>query len=363
MKQPTNHTAMTAVSSEQALNILHEAVSIFSPSRQEKAVAEYFVQKAKELGWQSYIDAAGNFVAEHGTGNPVIYFLGHIDTVTGEIPVRIEDGILYGRGAVDAKGPMAAFLSGASLLSEALTGTIKIIGAVEEETSSSKGARFAVEAYPAPDYLIIGEPSGWDKLTLGYKGRVHLTYHLKQEKTHGASQHPSVGTLACELFHHINTIPEIARITANSPFYSVNKNVTTIMTQSDSFHESVEMQVDIRIPPEVDLEQLTQELMALEHPGQLTISEQLEAVRCPKSGLLVASFRKAIKSQNGNPKISLKTGTSDMNIAVPIWKCPCLAYGPGDSNLDHTPHEHIVVREYYKSIEIIQKALSTLCSS
>ena len=352
---------MITLSSEETLNILHKAVSIFSPSRQERRVAEYLVAQATNLGWNSRIDAAGNFVAERGSGSPVIYFLGHIDTVPGEIPVRIEDGNLYGRGSVDAKGPIVAFLCAASQLPDDFPATMRIIGAVEEETSTSKGAHFAVKKYPAPDYLIIGEPSGWDKLTLGYKGSVQLTYHLTQEKTHGASKFASAGTLACELFHELNNLPEITKISETSPFYSVNKNVRTIATQDDSLHESVDMRLDLRIPPEVEVTQLIREIEALEYPGKLRVLEGMNAVRCPKSGPLVTSFRKAVKSQNGKPKLSLKTGTSDMNVAVPVWKCPCLAYGPGDSNLDHTPHEHIKIEEFYQSIQVILAALTSLC--
>ncbi len=351
---------MTPLSPEDTLKILYEAIEVFSPSRHERPVAEYLVQKATELGWQSHLDDAGNFIAERGNGNPLIYFLGHIDTVPGKIPVRIDDGKLYGRGTVDAKGPIVAFLCGASLLPEDIPGSIRIIGAVEEEISSSKGACFAVEAYPAPDYLIIGEPSGWNKLTLGYKGRIQVAYHLKQEKTHGASQFASAGTLACELFHVIDSVPEIAKIVVTSPFYSVNKDVKMIATRDDSLYESVEMVLDIRIPPEVNVAQLERELAAIEYSGDITVREKLNAVRCPKSGPLVASFRKAIKLQEGTPKISLKTGTSDMNIAVPAWQSPCLAYGPGDSTLDHTPNEHIQIAEYHQSIQIIREALEIL---
>lgn len=351
---------MKIFSSEQAISLIHDAVAIFSPSRQEQAVAEYFVEQAAKAGWNSFRDEAGNFVAERGSGRPLICFLGHIDTVPGEIPVRIDDGILHGRGAVDAKGPIAAFFCGASSLPDTLPGTLRIIGAVEEETSTSKGARFAVNTYEKPDYLIIGEPSGGDTLTLGYKGRVHLSYHVKQETSHGASQHPSAGTLACHLFHLMDTVPEIATITATSPFYAVHKNVTALAARSDSLHETAEMQVDIRIPPDIDVEQLSRELTTLDVPGDITIDECLEAVRCPKSGPLVASFRKAIKAHGGAPRLSLKTGTSDMNIAVPAWKCPCLAYGPGDSNLDHTPREHLVLAEYEQSICVIQDALAVL---
>ncbi len=351
---------MKNFTSELMLTILCNAVSLYSPPQKEREVAEYLVGQASQLGWNSYRDEAGNFVAERGSGRPVIYFLGHIDTVPGEIPVRIEDGKLYGRGSVDAKGSTVAFLCGASRLPADHPGTLRMIGAVEEEGPTSKGARFAVERYPTPDYLIIGEPSGWDKVTLGYKGSVQLSYRAEQEKSHGASQWASVGTLACELYHHIATIPELAKITADSPFYAVTKTVRTLNTQDDDLRESVDMYLTLRLPPEVDAAQLRRELEAFDYPGEITVHEILNAVRCPKSGPLVAVFRKAIKVQQGNPRTSLKTGTSDMNIVVPIWQCPCLAYGPGDSTLDHTPHEYIEIEEFQRSIRIIRNALDML---
>ncbi|QKK09717.1 MAG: M20/M25/M40 family metallo-hydrolase [Planctomycetota bacterium] len=58
------------------------------------------------------IDEAGNALAHRGPADaPVhIMLLGHIDTVPGDIPVRIAGGVLHGRGSVDAKGPLAAML-------------------------------------------------------------------------------------------------------------------------------------------------------------------------------------------------------------------------------------------------------------
>ncbi|MFC2173950.1 acetyl-lysine deacetylase, partial [Acidobacteriota bacterium] len=44
----------------------------------------------------------------------------------------------------------------------------------------------------------------------------------------------------------------------------------------------------------------------------------------------------------------------------PVWNCPIVAYGPGDSRLDHTPHEHILISEYLRSIEILKTALRSL---
>ncbi|NIU62369.1 MAG: M20/M25/M40 family metallo-hydrolase, partial [Pseudomonas stutzeri] len=62
----------------------------------------------------------------------------------------------------------------------------------------------------------------------------------------------------------------------------------------------------------------------------------------------------------GKPRFKLKTGTSDMNVVGPAWGCPIVAYGPGDSALDHTPREHIEIEEYQRGIEVLARALEAL---
>jgi [amino group carrier protein]-lysine/ornithine hydrolase len=49
-----------------------------------------------------------------------------------------------------------------------------------------------------------------------------------------------------------------------------------------------------------------------------------------------------------------------MNVVGPVWNCPILAYGPGDSALDHTPNEHIDLAEYTQAINVLAGALSEL---
>jgi LysW-gamma-L-lysine carboxypeptidase len=49
-----------------------------------------------------------------------------------------------------------------------------------------------------------------------------------------------------------------------------------------------------------------------------------------------------------------------MNIVGPAWGCPIVAYGPGDSSLDHTPEEHIEWGEYHKAIEVLAQVLRTV---
>lgn len=84
------------------------------------------------------------------------------------------------------------------------------------------------------------------------------------------------------------------------------------------------------------------------------------AFRADKNTALVRALLRAIRNQGGEPRFSVKMGTSDMNVVGPAWKCPILAYGPGDSELDHTPREHILLSEYQRSIEVLREVLGVL---
>jgi LysW-gamma-L-lysine carboxypeptidase len=73
--------------------------------------------------------------------------------------------------------------------------------------------------------------------------------------------------------------------------------------------------------------------------------------------------RRLARRAGGQPGFVLKTGTADLNIVAPAWGCPAVAYGPGDSTLDHTPDEHLPLEEYRNAVEVIRSVLKRLCQS
>ena len=93
--------------------LLEGLVSIYSPTGHEAEAVQYLVGQMAAAGMRASVDGAGNAVGEVGDGPLTIILLGHIDTVPGFIPVRREGDSLFGRGSVDAKGPLAAFVSAA----------------------------------------------------------------------------------------------------------------------------------------------------------------------------------------------------------------------------------------------------------
>ena len=82
----------------------------------------------------------------------------------------------------------------------------------------------------------------------------------------------------------------------------------------------------------------------------------MEAVLVETGDPLVRAFRAAIRSFGDKPRLLAKGGTADFNLAA-AWGCPMVAYGPGDSRLDHTSEERIDLREYVKAVNILGKAL------
>ena len=95
---------------DNSVRLLSDLLKIYSPSGQESRIADFLVKELSTLGFDAKKDIVGNVIAEIGQGEIAILLCGHIDTVTGNIPVKIENKKVYGRGAVDAKGSMAAMI-------------------------------------------------------------------------------------------------------------------------------------------------------------------------------------------------------------------------------------------------------------
>jgi [amino group carrier protein]-lysine/ornithine hydrolase len=106
---------MSLLTEIRAMGLLRRMLEIPSPSTGEADLARYLVSAMGELGLRAWRDNAGNALGETGCGGrPLVMLLSHMDTVPRMLPVRAEAGRLHGRGAVDAKGPLATMICAAA---------------------------------------------------------------------------------------------------------------------------------------------------------------------------------------------------------------------------------------------------------
>jgi len=343
---------------EAAEILLREMVEIYSPSGQEGEIGQFLVAQMRELGFHAYLDQAGNAVGEIGSGSRTLVLLGHMDTVPGVIPVREVDGTLYGRGTVDAKGPLATFISAAARSGPPQDARLVIIGAVEEE-ASSRGARHIREKY-RPDFTLIGEPSGWEHITLGYKGSLYFTYIFAGGSAHTAGAGASAPETAVEFWNRLSQWADDYNAGKKRMFEMVTPSLVSINSTSDGLADKVEMHINVRWPLGLKGDEFQSMLGEMAGAGEITIDSFEVPYRGEKSTPLTSAFLRAIRQNGGQPRFKVKTGTSDMNVVGPAWNCPILAYGPGDSQLDHTPNEHIELEEYHKAIDVLASVLQML---
>ena len=145
MSSSLHEAATVALTETERINLLQGLVAIRSTSTNEAEAVRFLTDWMAAHGLKTEIDSAGNAIGRCGSGVREVVLLGHIDTVPGEIPVRIEDGVLHGRGAVDAKGPLATFASAAVMaVAREPDLRITVVGAVGEEHIGSVGARTSV---------------------------------------------------------------------------------------------------------------------------------------------------------------------------------------------------------------------------
>ncbi len=345
-------------------------VSQYSPSGQECGAVEWLIKRMKAIGFtQAFIDEAGNAVGVLGSGPRQVVLLGHIDTVPGEIPVQVENPadamhespLLYGRGSVDAKGPLACFTDAVAQVGAVDGWQWVVIGAVEEERDS-EGARFVVEQY-RPDFAIIGEPNRWDRVSLGYKGSAWAQVTVKRGQAHTASGEQTAAEAAVDAWLAIRAYAETFNAGKQRAFDKLLPTLRNIEAGQDGFEQWARLSVGVRLPLEMNPEQWYAQLSEIVSDAEVTrVGYALPAWGCEKNTPLVRALLSGIRSQGGTPSFVYKTGTADLNIVAPVWKCPALVYGPGDSALDHTPNEHIALEEYQKAVDALAAALRKLTS-
>ncbi len=211
---------------------------------------------------------------------------------------------------------------------------------MEEEAATRKG-RASSSTARRLDAIVIGEPSGWDRLTVGYKGRLLVDYTLEMDTGHTAG--PEAG--ACDAAFafwaaarahataHNAAHPRMFDQLSSDPARDALGTTTASSTLPSSPWAS-------RLLPGLDADALQATLTGLADPARLRSRGCEPAYRADKNTPLARAFLRAIDAEGGRAQFGVKSGTSDMNVVGATWSCPARLWPRRFAPRPHTPRAY-----------------------
>lgn len=334
----------------------------------------------QSLGYDdTWIDEVGNVVGViRGTGGgPSVMFNTHLDHVdVGDLngwpyppyEGKIVDGVLWGRGAVDIKGPTAAQVYGVALLKQAgvaLPGDVYVAGAVQEEVGGLGSLELARTT--RTDRAVIGEASR-NELRRGHRGRIELIVRIEGRACHASAPERGINPYY-SLAGLLSALRDVE--TVEDPFLGAETFAPTLLftdqTSANVVPGEVRLHVDWRTVPQRGPEDIRSEVarrldgaLLDGASGQVTIKElrlraytgverelpaAFPSLEIEETDPMLGAARAALEEAFGHPvPVGRWTFATDGGhlFAAGI---PCIGFGPGDERLAHTNQEHVAVAD------------------
>ena len=342
--------------------------------RLEAALAALGFEVHRFLAGEAPDGPVENLYASRGSGGPHFGFAGHLDVVpagegwaTDPFAPELCGGLLHGRGAVDMKGSIAAFVAACAVVPEH-PGTLSLIITGDEEGPATYGTPKLIEWMTQrgirPDMILIGEPTSEARLgdiaKIGRRGSVNMWIDVPGTQGHVAYPHRAD-----------NPVPRLGRLIAaldalhlddgNETFQPSNLEITAVETSSRATNVipgRARVQLNIRFnnlhrgQDLVDLVRRTAEAAA---PGA-TVEAKIsgEAFLTPP-GPIYDIVVEAIRAETGiEPRLSTHGGTSDARFLIAL--CPVVDFGLPNATM-HKLDEAAAVEDIHTLQRIYERVI------
>jgi succinyl-diaminopimelate desuccinylase len=286
-----------------------------------------------------------NLFASRGSGGPHFGFAGHLDVVPpgegwagGPFQPEIRHGLLYGRGAVDMKGAIAAFVAAAAEVADH-RGTLSLLITGDEEGPAVHGTRaimdWMAERGIRPDMILIGEPTSearlGDTVKIGRRGSVNMWITIPGVQGHVAYPHRADNPVP-KMAEVVQALEALHLDEGSNSFQPSNLEVTAVETDTRATNlipGSARIQLNIRFNDRHrggDLVELVRRTAQAAAPGS-SVEAMIsgEAFLTPP-GPLYALVTRAIREETGvEPALSTSGGTSDGRFLIDL--CPVVDFG------------------------------------
>jgi acetylornithine deacetylase/succinyl-diaminopimelate desuccinylase len=306
-----------------------------------------------------------------GAPGPTLLLCGHTDTVplnagdpgvgfTGEV----RDGRLFGRGAVDMKGPLAAMAAALVALRELLPAGEVILAAVADEEMESLGAEALVRSALRADGAVVGEPTG-NRLALGHKGLEWLEIEFTGRAAHGGTPDKGINAIvAAARFVDLATVTLLPRFAERRhPLLgppTINFGTIHGGDQPSTVAASCRVTVDRRSVPGETFASMLAELegllaqVELGQPGLATAIRRVPGGMATMEHVALATDADAPVARAAARAVAAVAGASAAT-AFPAWTdgallagfggIPTVVLGPGKLADAHSPRESIATAD------------------
>jgi succinyl-diaminopimelate desuccinylase len=390
--------------------------TINPPGEAYQPCAEFIGRRLTDRGFAvNYVRAAGtpgdserypriNVIARRqgAVAGPCVHFNSHIDVVqTGAgwtldpFAAVIRDGKIYGRGACDMKGGLAASIIAVEALIDSnaqLPGALEISATVDEESGGYGGVHYLAQrgwfSQPRVDHVIIPEPLNVDRVCIGHRG-----VWWAEIETHGRMAHGSMPFLGDCAVRHMNAFidrlerdlyPKLAARRTDMPVVPSGARHSTMninsihggQAEASGFPapcvpDSCRMLIDRRVLIEENMDSVKAEVRALleqlvaEREGfayELRDIFEVQPTMADRNGPVARSTAAAIQRVLGREaEVVCSPGTYDQKHIDRIGKLrDCIAYGPGILDLAHQPDEYVLIDDMVNSAKVMALAAQAL---
>lgn len=275
-------------------------------------------------------------------GDPVVTLSTHLDTVPPFIPSREDDENIWGRGACDVKGIIAAMVKAAELLLESGERRFGLLFVVGEERNSA-GAYAAAHTPRGSKFLINGEPTE-NKLAVGSKGAYRFELIAKGRMAHSA--YPELGDSAIDKLLDALAQVRALPLPTDALLGPSTLNIGTITggRAPNVISDAAKAELFIRLIDDGDSirELLTKTVSGVEFREVLCIPA-VHLGTLPGYQTMVAAY------------------TTDIPAFGGAWGRPYLM-GPGTIHVAHTEHEHVPKQQLVEAVGIYQSMVQQLLS-
>lgn len=382
---------------EECLILLQRMIEIPSPSNEEHKVAEFIESKMREFGYSTTkVDSLGDAMGViKGSGDGRDFLLnGHIDHVpVGDMvdpySGKLMDGnkfgdrgeVIYGRGACDMKGAVAAMVLAGRALNELginLMGDYKVAAVALEEVGGMGTKSTIVDSQFLGDIVLIGEATNME-LALGHRGSMKFDVVVHGRSCHASAPERGINALykAMKMMDKIKD-----ELAPSLPVHPVYGKASLAITQievspkaSNVVPEECKFTIDCRNHPDFTDYHLYEvlkgiikeirvddpEFNATVLPGNIINERKFSGFYTdPEKHPVVDEVFNAIKDAYREPEKKIWTFATDGRIYSHLG-IPVIGFGPGEEKYAHTQMDHVRVDDYLNTIKVYAWLACQIC--